>query len=152
MTVSLLHTGASLLLKIQYETGQNKTIGYARNLSYTVTQGSKMTFVVDSPIAAEIAQGATPQMVKGSITTYLPKGSTPETLGLVPFRIANDGTYISALSKYMSFQVYDRKTLNIVMALEFCKVSSYTVTAAARGVVEVNLQFDGILATPGLTI
>jgi hypothetical protein len=148
---SLLHTGASLLLKVGYEDGTNKTIGYARNLSYTVTNGQKMTYVVDSPVAAEIAQGAGPMMVKGSLTVFLPKGNTPESLGLVSYRVDADGSYLSILSKYISFQVFDRATLNVIMALEYCKVSNYTVTVQARGIAEVNLQFDGQLATPGLT-
>jgi hypothetical protein len=151
LSKSLLHSGASLLLKVGYETGQSKTIGYARNLTYTVSNGQKMIFVVDSPIPAEIAQNAAPTMVKGSLTVYLPKGTNPEAMGLVSYRVDSKGAYIGALSKFISFQVFDRFTLNVIMSLEFCKVGSYTVTAQARGIVEVQLSFDGQLATPGLT-
>jgi hypothetical protein len=148
---SLLHTGASLLLKVGYEDGTAKTIGFARGLQFSVSQGQKVTYVVDSIIPAEIAQGAGPSFVKGSLNVLFPKGTTPESVGLVPYRVAQDGSQTAQLSKYMSFQVMDRATLNLILALEFCKVGSYTFVAQARGVVEISLQFDGMLATPGLT-
>jgi len=149
---SLLHTGASLLLKVGYDDGTSKTIGYARNFTSTVSQGQKQTFVVDSPIPAEIAQGAAPQFVKGSLTVYLPKGTTPESLGLVSYRIDTDGSYIATQSKYLSFQILDRATLNLVYACEYCKVGTYTISVPARGIVQVDLQFDGLQMTPGLTL
>jgi hypothetical protein len=149
---SLLHTGASLLLKVSYDAGQSKTIGFAKNLSFSVSQGQRVTYVVDSIIPAEIAQGAGASFVKGSINVFLPKGCTMESVGLVPYRIDKDGSQIAQLSKYLTFQVLDRATLNLVMALEYCKVGSYSFVAQARGIVEISMQFDGILATPGLTL
>lgn len=149
---SLLHTGASLLLKVSYDVGQTKTIGFARNLSFSVSQGQKVTYVVDSIIPAEIAQGAAPSFVKGSLNVFFPKGTTPESLGLVPYRIGPDGSQYAQLSKYMTFQILDRQTLNLVMGLEQCKIGSYNFVAQARGIVELQLSFDGILATPGLTL
>ena len=71
---SLLHTGASLLLKVAYDTGASKTIGFARNLNFSVSQGQKVTYVVDSIIPAEIAQGAAPSFVKGSLNVFFPEG------------------------------------------------------------------------------
>lgn len=149
---SLLHTGASLALKVAYDSGQEKLIGFARGLSWTVSQGQKSTYTVDSPLPQEIAQGAAPSFVKGSLTVYLPKGTTPESVGLVPYRVDAGGQPVGQLSKIIHFRVYDRLTGNRVMAAEYCKVGMYTVTIQARGIVEVSLQFDGILATPGLTI
>lgn len=149
---SLLQTGASLALKVAYEDGKEKLIGFARGLSYTVSQGQKMTYTVDSPLPQEIAQGAGPMFVKGSLVVYLPKGTTPESVGLVPFRTDVAGEPIAQLSKVLHFRIYDRLTGNRVMAAEHCKVGMYTVTVQARGIVEVNLQFDGVLLTPGLAI
>ena len=149
---SMLHTGASILLKVSYEDGAEKTIGFARNFSYAVVQGQKLTYTVDSVIAAEIAQGASPSFVKGSLTVYLPKGTTPESIGLVPYRTDETGNNIAATSKFIHFHLYDRATLNKIFSCEYCKVGSYTVAVSARGVAEVSLQFDGLLGTPGVTI
>ena len=149
---SLLHTGASLLLKVAYEDGTEKSIGFARNLTYSVSNGQKSTYVVDQATPAEIAQGAAPSFVKGSLTVYLPKGTTPESLGLVPYRVDENGDNIAVLSRYLHLRIYDRLTLNQVFSCEFCKFGNYTVGIQARGVVEVNLQFDGQLGTPGLTL
>lgn len=149
---SLLHTGASLALKVAYEDGKEKLIGFARNFSYSVSQGQKVTYTVDSPLPQEIAQGAAPSFVKGQLTVFLPKGTTPESVGLVPYRVDAAGTPIGQLSKHIHFRIYDRLTGNKVFMAEYCKVSNYSVVIQARGIVEVSLQFDGVLSTPGLTI
>jgi hypothetical protein len=149
---SLLHTGASLALRVAYEDGTEKMIGFARNFSYTVTQGQKLTYTVDSPLPQEIAQGASPMVVKGSITLYLPKGTTPESVGLVPYRTDAQGRIINVLSKHLHFRIYDRFTQNLVFTAEYCKVANYTVSIQTRGIAEVSLTFDGILSTPGLTL
>ncbi len=149
---SLLHTGASLALKVAYEDGGEKLIGFAKGLTYSVSQGQKVTYTVDSPLPQEIAQGAAPSFVKGALTLYLPKGTTPESVGLVPYRVDLGGNPIGQLSRIMHFRVYDRLTGNRIMACEYCKVSTYTVSAVIRGIVEVSLQFDGVLLTPGLSL
>ena len=149
---SLLHTGASLALKVAYEDGTEKMIGFARNFSYTVSQGQKITYTVDSSLPQEIAQMAAPSFVRGQLTVYLPKGTTPESVGLVPYRVDAAGLPIGQLSKLIHFRIYDRLTGNRVMSAEHCKVSTYTVSIQARGIVELNMQFDGVLMTPGLTI
>jgi hypothetical protein len=149
---SLLHTAASLLLKVRYEDGNSKVIGYASSFSYTVTQGQKAIYTVDSPLPAEIAQSAGPSQVRGNLTIYLPKGTTPESLGLVPMRQGGAGENLMAASKYLAFDIYDRDTSNLVVSCEYCKVGSYSLNIAAKGIVQVNLNFDGILVTPGLTI
>ena len=149
---SSVHTGASLLLKVAYEDGTEKVIGFARSFTYSVVQGQKLTYVVDSSTPVEIAQGAAPSFVKGAMSLYLPKGTTPEAAGLVPFRLDGEDNNIAMLSKYLHFRVYDRATLNLVFAAEYCKVGSYSVSMQARGIIEMNLQFDGIISTPGLAI
>ena len=150
---SLIQTGASLLLKVHYpSTGKEKVIGFARGLTYSVSQGQKSIHVVDTPFPAEIAQGAAPSFVKGGLTCYLPSGSTPESAGLVPYRTNEDGAINMAGSKYLNFRIYDRLSNQLVMSCDYCKVSSYSVSIVARGIVECSLQFDGILLTPGQTI
>ena len=149
---SALHTAASLLLKVAYEDGSEKLIGFARAFTYSVSQGQKVTYTVDSSTPVEIAQGAAPSFVKGSLTVFLPKGTTPESSGLVPYRVDTDDSNIAVLSKYLHFRIYDRSTLNLVFAAEFCKVGTYSAAIQARGVVEMSLQFDGIMGTPGLAI
>lgn len=147
---SLLQTGASLLLKIEYASdGKEKVIGFAKALSYSVQQGQKSTYVVDSPFPVEIAQGAAPSSVRGSMVLYLPKGSNPEAAGLVPYRHGSNGEPNQATSQYMHLKMYDRATNKLVFSCEYCKVSSYTMTIAARGVVECNLSFEGMYLTPG---
>lgn len=149
---SLIHTAASLALRVAYQDGTEKMIGFCRSFNYSVSQGQKLTYVVDSPQPAEISQGAGPQGVKGSLVLYLPKGTTPESSGLVSYRVDTNGSQIAPLSKYIHFRIYDRQTGNLVFACEFCKVSTYSVSIVARGVVEVQMQFDGLLGTPGLTL
>jgi hypothetical protein len=149
---SMLHTGASLLLKVKYENGTSKVIGYATGFTYSVTQGQKAIYTVDNPMPAEIAQSAGPSQVRGSLVLFLPKGTTPESEGLVPFRVDGAGNNIMASSGYMNFEIYDRATMNLVVALEYCKVGNYTVSMMARGIVQVNLTFEGIMATSGMAL
>lgn len=149
---SLLHTGASLALKVAYEDGKEKLIGFAKGFTYTVSQGQKTTYTVDSSLPQEIAQGAAPVFVKGQLTVFLPKGTTPESVGLVPYRVNLAGEQIGQLSKSLHYRIYDRLTGNRVFSAEYCKVSNYTAVIQARGIVEVSMQFDGVLVTPGLTI
>lgn len=149
---SMIHTGASLYLKVKYEDGDSKVIGFATNFSYTVTNGQKSTFVVDSPVPAEIAQSAGPAQVRGNLTIFLPKGTTPESAGLIPYRTDEAGNNLAATSRYLSFEIYDRSTNNLVFSCDYCKVGTYSVSIVARGIVMVALTFDGIRVTPGLTL
>lgn len=157
------HTGATLVMRVAYESGDEKTIGFVKNLTFSVVNGQKVTYGVDSVLPVEIAQGASASFVKGSMNIFLPKGSTVESLGLVPHRqksgpSAGDvegGTQsnnIAALSKYMHIRIYDRSTQNLVLSADYCKIGSYTFGVSAKGLVEVSLQFDGIYATPGFAI
>jgi hypothetical protein len=149
---SIALTSASLLLKVAYEDGKEKVIGFAKGLSVAVSQGHKNTFVVDSPFPAEMAQGTQPMIVKGSLTTYLPKGSTPESSGLVPYRLSLRNDENASTSKFMHLRVYDRTTDTLVFSADYCKVTSYNINMMARGIVEVQFQFDGMYLTPGNTV
>lgn len=145
---SLIQTAPSLILKVSYESGEEKTIGYASNLAFTVTQGQKPIFTVDSPFPVEIAQAASASMVSGTMSIYLLKGSTPESVGLVPYRVSKSGSDImSAATKYCNIRLYSRGDNTLVFSCDYCKVSTYTVAVTAKRVVQVNLNFDGIFLT-----
>jgi hypothetical protein len=146
---SLLQTGASLVLKVQYEGGDEKVIGFCSDLTYTVSQGQKMIYTVDQVTPVEIAQGAGPSQVSGSMNLYLPKGVTMEAVGLVPFRHDQKGANAMALSKPLKIKIYDRLSSALVVALEGVKIGQYTVSVPSRGIVRVQLTFNGSGATPG---
>lgn len=148
---SLLNTGPSLIVKIAYEgEGTEKVIGYASGLSIRVSQGQREIFTVDSPFPAEIAQAAGQSMVRGSMTIFLPKGQTPESLGLVPQRILNKNPNIAAMagSKHFHLRIYDRLSTELMYSIDFCKVGDYTVNIQARQVVRCELSFTGMYLTP----
>lgn len=147
---SRLHTGPSLVLKVFYPSdGSEKIIGYASNLTFTVMNGQKPIFVVDSSFPAEIAQSASPSMVQGNLSLYLPKGTTPEAAGLIPYRTNKDGQNNMAASKYLNIRIYDRLTNGLVLSLDFCKFGQYTMSIQSRQIVRVDMNFQGIYATPG---
>lgn len=148
---SLLNTAPSLIVKIAYEgDGKERIIGYASNLSMRVSQGQREIFVVDSPFPAEIAQAAGQSMVRGSMSIFLPKGQTPESLGLVPQRILNhDPNYAAmAASKHFHLRIYDRLSTQLMFSIDFCKVGEYSVNIQARQVVRCELSFSGMYLTP----
>lgn len=139
-----------MLLKIFYPADNTeKQIGFCSDLQYSVSQGQKAIFTVDSTFPAEIAQAAGPSIVRGTMTLYLPKGSSPEAAGLVPFRTDALGEINHAASKYMHIRLYDRLTSSLLYSLDFTKVSNYTVSVRTRAVVIVQLSFESIYCTPG---
>lgn len=146
--ISILATGPAYLVKIQYADGTEVSIGFARGLNYSVFQGQKMIFVVDNPFPVEIAQGAAPSYVRATLNIYMPKGATPETLGLVSYRQDTDGTMLMVGSRYFNLRVYDRSTTQRVFSMDYCKVGSYTVNLEAKQVVQCALNIEGFMMTP----
>lgn len=146
---SQLHTGPSLLLKVARPGGTERIIGYAAGLQFSVTQGQKAQMVVDSPFPATIMQAAGPSMVRGQLTIYLPKGMTPETAGLVPYRQDAQGNIFAGNSQYLSVRLYDRRTTQLVFGAEYVKFSDYTVSVRTRQTVMVTLNFEGLFLAPG---
>lgn len=150
---SFVHTAPSLILKVSHDQGASeKIIGYATDLSYNVIQGQKLNFGVDSAFPQEIAQGSAQSFVRGTLTVFLPKGTTMEAAGLVPYRQDELGDSAAARSKYMGIRLYDRDTTQLVVSLDYVKIGSYSVTVASRQVVRVSLSFDAIYATPGPSV
>jgi hypothetical protein len=147
-----VYSGPQLLLKVFYPNdGKEKTIGFASNLAYTVTQGQKPIFTVDSTFPSEIAQSASPSMVHGSLSIFLPKGTTPESAGLIPYRTDAQGQNNMAASKYLNIRIYDRLTSAMIFSLDFCKFGQYTMNIGARQIVRVDMVFEGYFVTPGTT-
>lgn len=146
--ISILATGPAYLVKIQYMDGTERTIGYARSLNYTVFQGQKMIFVVDNPFPVEIAQGAAQSYVKATLNIYMPKGSTPETLGLVSHRTDAGNQMYQVASKYFNLRVYDRATTQRVFSMDFCKAGSYSVNIEAKQIVNCSINIEGFIMTP----
>lgn len=147
---SLAHAGPTLSVKVFYpDIGTEKLIGFASDLTFDVTQGQKAQFVVDSPFPAQIDQAAGQSSVKGSITLFLPKGSTPESSGLVPFRKDQDGGIAIAATKYIDLRIYDRATSGLLYIIEGFKASQTSVAIGSRRVVQVRLQFEARYLTVG---
>lgn len=159
---SILRTGPNLILKVVHDSGE-KIIGYASNLTFTVTNGQKTIFTVDSPFPAEISHAAAPSMVRGSLTVFMPKGMTLEKAGLVPYRTSGaasesdisphpgsaDNFIHSAHAKYIHLRIYDRETSEMFIGIDYVKVSQYTIVIQSKSVVRAELQFEGKYAIPG---
>lgn len=145
---SILHTGPSIVVKVKAEDSFEQTVGYATALQYQVTQGQKTLYGVDSPFPQEIAQAAGPSFVRGTMVIFLPKGTNPELLGLVPYRQAGDQTAFASGSKYMNINLYNRADGTLIMSLNFCKVSGYSVNINSKSLITMNLSFEGVSVTP----
>lgn len=155
MAQSRLHTAPNLQLKVAYEASEvEKLIGYASGLSFTVNNGQKEIYTVDSVAIQELAQGAAPTNVKGSLIVYLPKGSDPIRAGLVAptFDIGTkDDTPVNVTSKYLHWKIYDRFTGELVFAINFAKVGVWNMSIGAKQVVKISLQFTGQVYETGVS-
>jgi hypothetical protein len=152
MAKSILRTGPSLSLRVSYTGGDEKTIGYAESINFSVSQGQKKIYTVDTPFAQEISQGAGASGVTGSVVLYMPKGSDPVRAGLVPsavdFGLSADQPLL-VTSKYFNWRFYDRLSGELAFAINFVKVSNWSAVVTAKSVVKVNMTFDGIFYEPG---
>lgn len=145
-----LTTGASLLVKIVTQEGEESTIGFASRLNYSVSNGQKLIFTVDSPFPQEIAHGASQSFVKGTMTVYMLRGESLETMGISPYRQdANKAASLGPLSKYFHLRIYDRHTGGKVLSLDWCKVSGYSVDMSIRSITTASVSFEGMFTSPG---
>lgn len=158
----LIRTGPSLVLKVVQPSGE-KIVGYATGIQWTVTNGQKTTYTVDNPFPSEISHAAGPSFVRGNVTVFMPKGTTLEKAGLVPWRTAGlasskdtapnpgsaDNFVHLAHSTYIHWRLYDRETGELFMGIDFVKVSQYSVNVQSKSVVRADLQFEGKYAIPG---
>jgi hypothetical protein len=149
--ISILGSGPSYSVKLVTDDGKEKQIGLASSVNIQVQNGQKMIFVVDSPFPAEIAQGAAPSYVQGSMSIYLPKGLSIEQLGLSPYRTDATGNAQLPSTRYVHLRIYDRLTKSVVYNIEYVKVQSYSITIGAKQLAQASIQFQGILASAGNT-
>jgi hypothetical protein len=152
--ISNLAVGASLLLKITVDgdSGKESTLGFVSRLSYNVSNGQKLIFTVDSPFPEEIAQGASQSFVRGTMSVYMLNGQSLETMGISHYRNNGQGEALGPLSKYFNLRIYNRQTNELVLSLDFCKISGYSVDMAARSIVTANISFEGMFASRGVGV
>lgn len=148
--ISILATGAGYQVKMAIDgSNEERTVGFATKLNYSVMNGQKMIFTVDSPFPQEIANGAAQSYVRGTMNLFMPRGMTLEALNVTPHRHDEQGAPVGPFTKYFSIRVYDRLSRGLVLSLDFCKISQYTVDVTTRAVVQATVSFEGILASPG---
>ena len=157
--MSALQNGPELRLFIN-----ERLIGYATGLRYTVTQGQKPIYGVDSPVPQEIAQGAGPSILDGSITVYRPKDSSPEKSAIMTPRtsrlgISEDGklggflpngkeapgSFALGSGRYSTIRIEDRLTGKTIMQAYYVMFGSQSWTIGERQVVQGVLTFQGIV-------
>lgn len=141
-----------MFLKVGYESDPEKMIGYASNLSFSQNLGQRAIYTVDSPFIQELAQGAGPSSIRGSVTLYMPKGSDPIRAGLVAPSTnieTKDGVPVHVLSKYLHWKFYDRFSKELAFAINDVKVGEWSATIAAKSVVRVTLSFEGTFYESG---
>lgn len=158
----LIRTGPSLILKVVQPSGE-KIVGYVTGIMFTVSNGQKATFTVDNPFPAEISHAAGPSYVRGQVTLLMPKGTTLEKAGLVPWRTSGmasskdtapnpgdqDNFVHLAHSTYIHWRLYDRETGEMFIGIDFVKVGQYTVSVQSKAVVRCEMLFEGKYAIPG---
>lgn len=161
MTQSIIHAGSSLRLAIAYEKdGTEKTIGFATSFNFSQTLGSQPIMGIDSVFPQEIALAGSPSMIQGSMTLYMLKGTDPIRSGIVPpvvdFNKKNSSQKgdsnnypMQAPSRYMHFRFYDRATNELIISVEFCKITNWSASMQARGVVQAQVNFIGMWASYG---
>ena len=132
--------------------------GYATGFQYRSTQGQKPIFGVDSPLAQEIAQGAAPSIVEGSMMVFRPLGASPEKWGLMTPRTIDDtgkqetGDNIrTALGsgRYSVVEIIHRKTGDLILRIFHVMFDSQSWSVAARGIMQGTVSFQGMTVLHG---
>lgn len=163
--ISTIRSGATLVVKMAYDNGQTeRIIGFCTALTFSVNNGMKINHTVDSPFPGEIALGSAAMQVTGSMQLIMPKGTTLENAGLVPYRTAGgasakDGATLNLSSvnnaqqvqdtiyigggSYAHVRVYDRQSDQLIFGCDYMKVQSYQVNMSARAIVRADINFVG---------
>jgi hypothetical protein len=138
-----------------------QVVGYATGLQYRSTQGQKVIYGVDSPLAQEIAQGAAPSIVEGSMVVLRPKGSSPESWGLVTPRTTDEngvfetgenqsnlaGKYAQTAlgsGRYSTLELLDRVTGGVILRIFNVMFDSQSWSVSARGIMQGTVSFQGM--------
>lgn len=152
---TMLYTGASVRLAIAYESGEavERTIGYASGLNFSQSLGAQNIMGVDSVFPQEIALAAGQSMVQGSMNIFMLKGTDPIRMGLVAPAVDSQSTNNNypqqAPSRYCHFRFYDRQTGELLLSIEFCKVTSWQVAFQARQTLQASVSFTGMWVSYG---
>ncbi len=153
MSISMIQTGASLVLKIAYEKdGLEKTIGFCDTLNVSVPTGQKEIFTCDTPFPQEIAQSAAPIVITGNLRLYLLKGTDPVRAGMMSHSTdpQSENKYpFNAASRYIHYRLYDRNTQQLVYSIDYCKVKSFDMGVSAKSMVRYNVSFSGMFFSYG---
>lgn len=153
MSISMIQTGASLVLKVSNEKdGLERTIGFCDNLTISVPTGQKEIFTCDSPFPQEIAQGASPIVMTGEMRLYLLKGTDPVRAGIMSHSTdpQGDNKYpLNAASRYVHYRLYDRATQQLIYSIDFCKVKSFSMGVSAKAMIRYNTSFSGMFFSYG---
>jgi hypothetical protein len=128
--------------------------GYVTSIVYRVTQGQKEIFGVDSPMPQEIAQGAGPVIVQGSITVLRPKGASPEAWGIMTSRSGNNGVIdtgdrnssVAGAGAYSVVEILDRETDNLLIRITYVMFGIQEWRVQARQVMTGSIGFTGVIA------
>ncbi len=153
MSMSMIQTGASLVLKVANEKGGlEQTIGFCSAFSLDVPTGQKEIFTCDTPFAQEIAQSAAPIIVTGSLRLYLLKGTDPIRAGIMSHSTDPQGSNqypLNAASRYVHYRVYDRATQQLVFSVDYVKVKNFSLTVQTKSTVQYSVSFTGMFFSYG---
>jgi len=157
--MSALHNAPELKLFIN-----EKLVGYATGFRYMVTQGQKPIYGVDSPVPQEIAQGANPSIVEGSLTVFRPKNFSPERAGYMSPRTSrlgisedgklgsfapngkeNPGSFALGSARYSTIRLEDRATGKTVMTAYYVMFGSQSWSVGERQVMQGSITFQAII-------
>jgi hypothetical protein len=128
-------------------------IGYCTAFTYRSSQGQKMTFGVDSPFPQEIAQGASPSFVEGTMELIRPKGGNPESWNFMTPRLSTDGKVedgnltSTALgsAKYSVLEVYDRASDTLMIKIGYVMFGTQSWAVGVKDVMKGTVSFQGIM-------
>lgn len=109
----------------------------ASSLSYIIDYGEEATYGVDSALPQEIRQ--TRISVQGQVSGIRIRAS-----GGIQSRNARTLIKDSLQAPYVSIQIKDRSTDEILLFLPQAKVTSQSTTVAAKGILQLSFSFKGI--------
>jgi hypothetical protein len=110
----------------------------AQSISYMIDYGEDAIYGVDSGFAQEIRQ--TRVSVKGSITGIRIKAS-----GGIQSRNARTLIKEALHAPYVSIQIKDRSTDEIILFVAQTKITNESFSVSAKGIVSVSFNFTGII-------
>jgi len=137
--------GSNQILRVN-----GRFIGYVSNFTWNQSQGQKKTFVVDSPFPAEIAQGAAPSMVTGSMTVFKLNNTSLEEAGMIGERTPK-GSPITATThlgaaRYSVMEIVDRQTKATVVKFNQVMFASQAWRIMSKDVVTGVVSFEAMLS------